>query len=139
MRKGSKSGVLMILTGLVVLASLGCNKEVKLTFVNTTSVSRHLRLTVPGEGTEYIGVVGATGGKLTHKLKINNDYLPATCSWAVGGRSGQFTITKDSEDKMMIAIDPTGNIGPIDAATEVHKSEEVEVKELIVEQQEVVE
>ena len=139
MRKGSKSKVLMILAGLLVLASLGCDKEVKLTFVNTTSVDRHLRLTVPGEGTDYIGVVSATGGKLTHKLKIDDDYLPATCSWTGGDRNGQFTVTEDSKGKMMIAIDPTGNIGPIDAAAEVHKTEEGEVKELIVEQQEVVE
>ncbi|MHC4294080.1 MAG: hypothetical protein ACYSTL_00675 [Planctomycetota bacterium] len=124
---------------LIAIILIGCDKEVKLTFINTTSASRDLELTVPGEGIEYLGVLGATGGRVTYKLKIDEDYLPVTCTWEAGNRSDQFTITKESKDKMLIAIDPTGNIGPIDKRTDVRKAEEKEVKELIIEQHEVVE
>lgn len=134
---GRKTVIGILLLSAVALA--GCDKEVKLSFVNTTSQSRDLQLTVPGHGTSYLGVLGPTGGRITHKLKINEDYLPATCSWEAGGRSGSFTINTESKSKLLIAIDPTGNIGPIDKGTTVHKADKIEVEEVVIEQDTVVE
>ena len=123
----------------VAVASAGCEKEVKVTFLNTTSHSRDLELVAPGHGTILLGTIGATGGQVTYKLKIDEDYLPATCTYQAGDRSGSFTITKESEGKMRIIFDPTGDIGPIDTKTEVHKTDKIEVQEVIVEQETVVE
>jgi len=124
---------------LVAIAAAGCDKEVKLTFLNTTAQSRDVELTAPGHGTMLLGPVAPTGGKLTYELKIDRDYLPAICSWEAGDRSGRFTITKQSKEKQRIIIDPTGNIGPIDKNVEVQKDEQLEATDVIIESDTVVE
>ena len=133
---GRRTTVAALLLAIALLA--GCDKEVKLTFINTTAETRDLYLTAPSHGTRYLGVLPATGGKLKYKLKIDEDLLPATCSWEAGNRSDSFTVNKESEGKMTIAIDPTGNI-TIDKKTTVHRTDDVTVEDIIVEQKEVVE
>jgi len=128
--------LLLAFTGVLVV---GCQKKVKLSFINTTSQSRELELTVPGQGTTYLGTIAPTGGRITHKLKIDEDYLPARCSWRAGDRTDGFVVTKESESALRIIVDPTGNIGPIDKRTSIEKKENVEAKDIIIEQEMVVE
>ena len=118
---------------------IGFRKQVKLSFINTTSQSRELELTVPGSGTMYLGKIGATGGRVTHKLKIDEDYLPARCSWRAGDRADEFVITKESKSDLRIIIDPTGNIGPIDKRTSIEKKESIQVDDIIIREEMVVE
>jgi hypothetical protein len=120
-------------------AIVGCDKKVKLTFVNTTSQTLGIDLTAPGEGTRYLGVVGPVGGKLTHNLKIDKELLPATCSWRAGGQSDQFTVTKETKKKLYLYIEPTGHVGPVDEHTEIEKTREVEIERIPIYQEEVIE
>ena len=123
---------------LVSIALIGCDKEVNLTFFNGTHESRDLVLFGPGEGTGYLGSVGAMS-KVKTKIKVDEGFLPATYSWEAGQTEGEFTITKESPGKLMIAIERGGSVGPIDEKTEVQKDEHLEAKDVIVEQETVVE
>lgn len=125
---------------LVCLGALtGCDKEVKLTFVNLTSESLAVTLNVPGEGTQSVGVVPPNGGKLPHKVKIDSDDLPATCTYAAGQHSGSFTVNKKTPDKLWIDIRPGGPDRIRDDKTTVHEKRQVDIKDVKVRQEEVVE
>jgi len=139
MSNTSMNKLLALVLATSAIAIVGCDKEVKLSFINTTSQTRDVRLTAPGQGMAFLGPLPGTGGRLTHKLKIDEDYLPARCSWQAGDRSDEFVITKDSKDKLSIIIDPTGNIGPIDKRTTVDKVDDINIEDIIVDQQMVVE
>ena len=127
--------------GTLALAGLllaGCEKEVKLTFFNGTNEGRDLILSGPGDGTGHLGSLPAMG-KLTTKIRVDEDWLPATYQWEAGDTAGSFTMTKETPGKLMIAIERGGSIGPIDKNTEVHKAEDIKVKDVIVDQDTVVE
>jgi hypothetical protein len=136
MRTHHRGVFLFALAGVFLV---GCQKEVKLSFINTTSQSRELELSAPGHGTMYLGRIGATGGRITHKLKIDEDYLPARCSWRAGDRADAFVINKESRSDLRIMIDPTGNIGPIDNRTSIEKKERTQADNIIIRQEMVVE
>ncbi len=127
MNKMSKIVMLGVLVCLVVLA--GCEKKVQLTFVNTTDQPVNLQLSSPDMGTEMLGTLPPTGGKLKHDLKIAEDELPATCTWRAGELSGQFTVNKKSPDKLWVDIAPEG--GRVrdkkTSVSESHKSEQKRV------------
>jgi len=131
-------GACAVALGLAVIALSGCEKKVKLTFFNGTNQQRDVFLAGPGDGTGILGAVGPMG-KLATKIKVDEDILPANYNWEAGDKSGTFTITKDSPGKLMIAIERGGAIGPIDENTEVKKAEKIEAKDVIIDQDTVVE
>ena len=133
-----RSAAVIGLAGLIFLAA-GCAKKVELTFVNTTDESRPVELTVPGEGTRHLGVVPHTAGQLTCDLKVDNDLLPAICSWRAGDRGDAFTVDKKTPDELMIYIRPAGNIGPVTKDTEIEEERQVEVQEVPIHREEVIE
>ena len=117
----------------------GCKQEFKLTFVNTTSQTLNVELSVPSQGVYDLGYAGAGGGRLTHKLKIEKDELPATCYWRAGSQSSAFTLSEDMDKQQTIYIEPGGHTGPIDKNTEVQKETHIEIEGIELEPQEVVE
>lgn len=134
-----KFGNIVCLASLVIVGFLaGCDKKVELTFTNTTSRSLDVNLSIPEEGTTFLGTVGS-GGKLKHKLKIEDDDLPANCMWQAGPYGGNFTVNKETPKKLWIDIKPTGVAGPRDEKTTVDEKYQTEVKEVIIEQDTVVE
>lgn len=116
----------------------GCDKKVNLTFVNATQEIRDVELTVPGEGRVFVGTASGQGGRVSRKVKLDKDSLPATLAWQAGDLDGRFTVDKRTEDKLMIPIDRF-NVGPIDKNTEVEIKETVEIKDRKVRQGTVVE
>ncbi|HOF17691.1 MAG TPA: hypothetical protein PK082_02185 [Phycisphaerae bacterium] len=129
---------IFLVCGLALSAALfGCDKKVKLTFVNHTSQSLEVQLSGPGRPGTFVGMVGPTGGKLRHELKIKKDSLPATYQWSAGDLDGRFTITKETDKQMWLDIKSGGGLR--DKHTEVQEEKKIEVKELPVEQYEVVE
>lgn len=127
----------MALLGLLVVVGMlaGCNKTVEMTFVNATDKSLDVQLSTPNEGTESVGMVSPLGGKLDTKVKIPNDDLPANCGWKAGEFSGQFTVTKNSPDRLWIDL-PSGRVR--DKKTAVCEKHE-ETHQQVVEQKAVVE
>jgi hypothetical protein len=123
MNKTAKIAMLAVL-GCVVLFT-GCDKKVDLSFTNTTDQTLSLQLTTPEEGTQMLGVLPPTGGKLKHEVKISEDDLPANCMWRAGDITGEFTINKKSPNWLGIDILPTG--GRVrdkkTAVNDTHKSE----------------
>lgn len=126
---------ILILAGAVV----GCDKTVEMTFVNATSQSLRVELSVPGQGLRQIGVVGPAGGSLTYKVKIDKELLPATCAWRAGSQSAEFTVTEQTEKDRFIYLKSGGYIGPVGKDTEVQIEQEIQVEEVPVRQEEVVE
>jgi hypothetical protein len=96
------------LLSLLMAAGLlaGCTKDVDLTFVNVGDKSMDVQLTTPNAGTESVGMVPPMGGKLKTTVKIPTDDLPANCAWQANEFNGQFTITKDTPNKLWIDIAP---------------------------------
>jgi len=125
-------------TGLVLTVALaaGCDKKVKLTFTNVTQETRPVEITAPGLGTESIGVVGPSS-KLKYDLKISKDELPANCAWQSGELGGGFTVTNQSPKELWIDIGAPH--GPRDKHTEIKESKQVEIKDQVIDQYEVVE
>ena len=116
----------------------GCDKKVSLTFVNLTSESLDVRLNSPAFGPERVGVVPAAG-KLTHKLKFQQDDLPATCAWSAGQYHDQFTVNKKTPDQLWIDIRPMGGPRVRDKHTTVNEKTKVETGPVIIHQDTVVE
>ena len=104
--------------GVLLCASwlAGCDKDVELTFVNLTGESLDVHLTGSGAGREYLGVV-APMGRLRHKLEIDKDDLPTTCTWSAGPHRGRFPVTKDTQEELRIEISPLGEVRLRDGST----------------------
>ncbi len=128
--------VVLVCLGLALL--VGCDKEYKLTFFNSTDQSRDVILAGPGDGTGYLGSVGPMS-KLKTKIKVDEDWLPATYHWEADDIEDSFTLDDDSKSPLMIVIEPGGALGPIDENTEIQKSEKLEAEDMIIEQDTVVE
>jgi len=131
--------VLSVGVMLCALCLIGCDKEVKLTFVNLTPEALRVNLLVPGEGARRLGVVGADGGKLRHKLKLDKDLLPVTCRYRAGRHAGSFTVTRRSEKKLWIDIRPLGPPRVRDRHTVVEDKTRIEIRDVPVRREEVVE
>ena len=122
----------------VAVLAAGCDKKVKLTFVNTTPQSLNVELNVPTEGPIPVGTVYPTGGKLVYNLKINKDDLPVDCQWRAGDQSGNFPIDNKTRSPLYIYIGTGDSIGPVDKNAEINKKTQTEIKDMPVEQYEVV-
>lgn len=121
------------------MAAVGCDKEMKVTFVNVTDQSLPVELKVANSPFWPIGTVSADGGKLRHKFTVESDDLPATCVYNAGGKSGSFVVSKDSPSELWIDIGLKGDTRVRDKKAVVHEKRDVEVKKLPIGQQEVVE
>ena len=122
---------------LAALAVVGCDKTVQLTVTNVTAQERSVELLSPER--VNMGEVGPNGGKLPFTLKVDEEDLPATVAVQAGDKKLQFTLRKDSPDKLWIDIQDDGIYGPRDAKTKVHIKREVQIKNTPVEQKTVVE
>jgi len=117
----------------------GCKKEYRITFVNTTSESLDVTIVVAGYGGTYVGRVGADGGKLPARVKLDKDELPAHCSWRANGFGDSFTLTEDMEKDQWIDIEPGGESGPRDENVEKETETHIEIHDIPSEPTEVVE
>lgn len=133
----ARPGVALAALSLLVFAA-GCDKEVKVTFTNTTAEPRLVQMSSPATGHDTVGTVAPYGGKLGTKVKIDTDDLPANFNWQAGDQGGAFTITKSTPDKIWVDIRPGGPGGVRDSKTQVHHTREVEVKDVPVYQDTVV-
>ena len=128
MKKLIATGV--ILPALLLLA-VGCDKKVKLTFFNRSSQSLDLKVMPPGKGAVDMGTLIANGGMLKYEVKVDEDDLPATCSWKAGHHSGRIQITKDSPKVIPIEI-RTG--GPSDKRDEIKTETHIEIKDTLIDE-----
>jgi len=119
------------------VAMVGCDKKIKLTFVNDTPQAREVEFTTP-DGTVELGTI-RPAGKVSEEVKIAKDDLPARCSYTAGDMTGQFTILKDSPGSMIIYVDKSRDVGPGNKKTEMKTKKEKEVKDKVVEEGTVVE
>jgi len=131
--------MLLAFMAVVAAISLGCDKKVKLTFVNHTRTSRDVRLAGPGVGRTLVGIIAADGGKLPYgTLKVKKDRLPATYRWRADDLSGQFTIRKDTPKKVWVDIKRHPG-GLRDKHTEVKEKKHIEIKDVPIYEDTVVE
>ena len=117
-------GLLMMVVSMFLL--VGCDKKMQLTFVNATPEARPVEMTVPGDGTMFVGTMGGMGSRVRKTIKINKDELPAEIEWTAGDVGGRFTVDKHTEDKLTIPVDSKHNLGPIDKNTEIETKDQSE-------------
>ena len=129
-------GVCLVLAAAAVA---GCDKEVRITWTNTTAQLRTVELAGPGVGPTYVGNLPPDGGKVRYKLEVDDDLLPADYQWQAGDQGGRFTVTDDTPDELWLDVKPGGPGGPRDEDTEVTEERQTEIREMPVYQEEVVE
>ena len=122
---------------LAAVAVVGCDKKIKLTFVNDTPQPREVQFTTP-EGTVPLGVIPPSG-KMSEEVKFSQDDLPATCTYTAGDISGQFSIGKKSPNPTIIYVDKSRDVGPVGKDTKMKTTKGKEVKDKVVQQGPVVE
>ena len=124
----------LIATGLilpVLLLAAGCDKEIKLTFLNSSSQSLDLKVTPPGKGTVDLGTLIANGGMLKYQVKVEQDDLPATCFWKAGHHSGQVLVAKASPKAILVEIRAGG---PGDKRDVIKKKTHIDVKDTLIDE-----
>jgi len=131
---------ILMLAGIAAALLGGCDKKVKLTFVNHTAQSREVQLSGPGVDRSYVGVAAGMGGKARYgTLKVKKDYLPATYEWWAGDVSSRFTVTEDTPGEVWIDIKPSGSGGLRDKHTEVEETKKLQIEDMPIWQDTVVE
>jgi len=129
MKKLIATGV--ILSALLLLAA-GCDKKVKLTFINTSSQSLDLKVVPPGKSSVDLGTLIANGGMRKYQVKVDEDDLPAVCFWRAGHHLGQVRISKDSPKAILVEI-RTG--GPSDKRDEIKTETHIEIKDTLIDEE----
>lgn len=128
MKKLIATGV--ILPALLLLAA-GCDKKVKLTFINTSSQSLDLKLIPPGKTSVDLGTLIANGGTRKYQVKVDEDDLPADCFWRAGHHAGKVRISKDSPKTILVEI-RTG--GPADKRDVIKTETHIEIKDKLIDE-----
>lgn len=113
----------------MALFVVGCEKELKMTFVNTTDQARDLRIQSPSTGTDSWGTV-PRNGRVTQKMKFDKDTLPTSVAWQAGDLNGSFSVDKDTKDGI-IYIGEGGSTGLVSPKSELNKHKEVEKKDKV--------
>lgn len=90
----------------MLLATVGCTKEVQTTFVNTTSQDLELHVEGPGLCKNDLGTIPA-GGQLRTMIKVKKSKLPYSYNYTAGHHKQYFTLTKDCQSRIYITI-PSG-------------------------------
>jgi hypothetical protein len=121
----------VILSALLLLAA-GCDKKVKLTFINTSSQSLDLEVVPPGKGPVDLGTLIADGGMRRYEVKVDEDDLPAICSWRAGHHAGQVRISEDSPKTILVEI-RTG--GPADKRDVIKKKIHIDIKDTLIDEE----
>ncbi|MBL7132656.1 MAG: hypothetical protein ISS78_01030 [Phycisphaerae bacterium] len=124
----------LIATGVILPALLlaaGCEKKVKLTFLNRSSESLDLKVTPPGKGPVDMGTLIANGGMLKYEVKVDEDDLPAPCFWKAGHHSGQVLVVKASPKVILVEIRAGG---PADKRDVIKKKTHVDVKDTLIDE-----
>ncbi len=101
-----------VLACLSLLLLCGCDKEVELTFVNRTDQALDVRVSTPDEGHEHVGRLDPRG-RLEHEIEIDDDELPARCSWTAGPYGGDFLVTEESDEEIWLEIFPAAVDSPV--------------------------
>ncbi len=96
---------------IVASATAGCDKTIRLTFINHTDRSAELELEGPHTGEEDIGYVAA-GGRFDYTMVIEEKDLPADFELEAGKHETDFTVNKHTPGRMYVQITPRGIIGP---------------------------
>jgi hypothetical protein len=118
-----------------MIGMIGCDKEVKLTFVNHSPTPVDIQLRGPGTGMGFVGRAGA-GEATKTKIKVDKDFLPARYDWQAGAFANNFVVTEDTEDELWIHIDSPAGSAPVDKNTAVQG--ERKVKKIQIETEEVI-
>ena len=109
---------LLVIVALCGLAATGCQKKVKITFINHTNETLPVSVTTPSDGTIAVGSIGGNSS-LPCVVRIPTDDLPALCSAKVGLIGGKsFTISEDTKDKLWFDYTDKGLAGPRDEDTD---------------------
>lgn len=100
--------------GLFVLGLIlaGCDKEVKLTFVNETRGDLPVSLKTSRGMNESLGMVSAGGGHVEQTFKYKKDELPVNVTWKAGEYCGKFDIDDKTHKNLRIDFLPDGPSGP---------------------------
>jgi len=122
MKKLSAVGVVLP----ALLLAAGCDKNVKLTFLNSSSESLDLKLIPPGKVMLDLGTLMANGGLIRYEVKVKEDNLPAKCFWRAGHHGGEILITKGSPKTATIEV-RTG--GPSDKRDVIKKKVDIDIKD----------
>lgn len=124
----------LIAMGVIVPALLlaaGCDKKVKLTFLNRSSESLDLKVTTPGAGSVDLGTLMADGGVVKCQVKVDEDDLPATCFWKAGHHSGKLQIVKATPKVVVIEIRPGG---PSDKRDVIKRKTRIDIEDTLVDE-----
>ena len=124
----------LIAMGVIVpalLLAVGCDKKVKLTFLNRSSESLDLKVIPPGKGSVDLGTLVANGGLLKYQVKVDEDDLPATCFWKAGHHSGKVQIVKESPKVVLVEIRPGG---PADKRDVIKKKTHIDIEDKLVDE-----
>lgn len=108
-----KRSMLIGVLGIAVVLMAGGCKKVQTTFVNTTNQTLELTVDGPGNGVGYLGEI-PSGGQLTTLIEVSPVHLPKTYNFTAGPYQEAFSITSDSEDRIMVVI-PDGAKAPKNA------------------------
>ena len=123
MKRTSKA--LLVVVALCGLAATGCQKKVRITFINHTDEVLPVTVTTPSEGTITFGSVPANSN-LRCVVRIPTDDLPALCSAKVGLiGSRSFSINEDTKDKLLFHYTDKGLAGPVDEDTDVAVTKQI--------------
>ena len=127
----------VILAGVLMIVAMvaGCKKEYELTFVNHKTQAVQVDLSTP-EGPQSLGTLAPYASR-TATLKIDEDELPAVCTYTAGDEKKDFTLTKSMRTDQWIHIGT--DQGPIDKNVKVNRKRENEVKNVPIQQGTVVE
>ena len=115
----------------VLLLAAGCDKKVKLTFLNRSSESLDLKVITPGEGSVDMGTLIANGGVLKYEVEIDKDDLPTTCFWKAGHHSGKVQIVEASPKVILVEIRAGG---PADKRDVIKKKTHIDVKDTLIDE-----
>ena len=109
---------LLVTVALCGLVATGCQKKVKITFINHTDATLPVSITTPSDGTITVGSVGGNSS-LPYVVRIPTDDLPALCSAKVGLiGSKSFTVSQDTKDRLWFDYTDKGLAGPRDEDTD---------------------
>ncbi len=114
-----------------LLLAVGCDKKVKLTFLNRSSESLDLKVMLPGKGSVDLGTLVANGGILKYQVEVDEDDLPATCSWKAGHHEGKLQIVEASPKVILIEIRPGG---PADKRDVIKKKTTIDIEDKLVDE-----
>lgn len=103
-----------MLVAVLALTTVGCQKQIDLTFYNHTDAVLPVQVTTPEVGTMDAGSIGANGSMLNYTIRLETSNLPADCSVAVGRAARSFTVTEDTREHLWFHYTDQGLAGPMD-------------------------